>query len=58
MAVLPRVGEEPAMIPFLIALAIAFVAFWKVALRILAIVVIFLVISGTIMVIQDLHHMR
>lgn len=46
------------MIPFLIALAVACVAFWKVALRILAIVVIFLVISGTIMVIQDLHHMR
>ena len=46
------------MIPFLIALAVACVAFWKVALRILAIVVVFLVISGTIMVIQDLHHLR
>jgi len=46
------------MIPFLIALAVAFVAFWKVAVRILAIVIIFLVITGTIMVIQDLHHLR
>ena len=46
------------MIPFLIALAVACVAFWKVALRILAIAVIFLVIWGVIMVIQDLHHMR
>ena len=46
------------MILFLIALAVACVAFWKAALRILAIVIIFLVISGAIMVIQDLHHMR
>jgi hypothetical protein len=58
MAVLPRAGEEPAMIFLLIALAVACVAFWKVAVKILAIVVFFLVISGTIMVIQDLHHMR
>ena len=46
------------MIFLLIALAVACVAFWKVAVKILAIVVFFLVISGTIMVIQDLHHMR
>ncbi len=46
------------MIPFLIALAIAFVAFWKVAVRILAIVIIFLVITGAIMVIQDLYQMK
>jgi hypothetical protein len=58
MAVLSRAGEEPAMILFLIALAVACAAFWKVALKILAAVVIFLVISGAIMVIQDLHHMR
>jgi hypothetical protein len=58
MTVLARAGEEPAMIPFLIALAVACVAFWKVAVRILAIVVIFLVISGVILVIQDLHRMR
>jgi hypothetical protein len=58
MIVVSRAGEEPAMIPFLIALAVACVAFWKLAVRILAIVVIFLVISGVIMVIQDLHHMR
>ena len=58
MAVLSRTDEESAMILFLIALAVACVAFWKAALRILAIVIIFLVISGAIMVIQDLHHMR
>jgi hypothetical protein len=46
------------MIPFLIALAVACVAFWKVALKILVIVVIFLIITGTIMVIQDLHQAR
>jgi len=46
------------MSPFLIALAVACVAFWKVALKILGIVVIFLIITGTIMVIQDLHHAR
>ena len=52
------VVEEPRMIPFLIALAVACVAFWKVAARILVIVVMFLIVSGVIMVIQDLHHMR
>ena len=57
MTVASRAGEEPTMIFFLIALAVACVAFWKVAVRILAIVVIFLVISGVVMVIQDLHHM-
>ncbi len=46
------------MILFLIALAVACAAFWKLALRLLAAVVVFLVISGAIMVIQDLHHMR
>lgn len=46
------------MIPFLIALAVACVAFSRMALKILAIVVIFLVISGAITIIQDLHHVR
>jgi len=46
------------MFPFLIALAVACVAFWKLAVRILAIVVIFLVVSGVIVVIQDLHRMK
>jgi hypothetical protein len=58
MAVLPRAGEEPAMILFLIAVAVACAAFWKVAAKLLAAVVIFLVISGAIVVIQDLQHMR
>jgi fucose permease len=58
MAVLSRAGEEPAMILLLIAIAVACAAFWKAAVRILVAVVIFLIISGTITVIQDLHHMR
>jgi predicted MarR family transcription regulator len=58
MAVLSRAGEEPVMIPFLVALAVACAAFWKAAVRILAAVVIFLVISGTVTVIQALHHLR
>ncbi len=39
---------------FVIVLAVACVVFWRVALRILAIV---LLVSGVILVIQDLHHM-
>lgn len=46
------------MFPFLIAIAVACVAFWKLAVRVLAIAVIFLVVSGVIVVIQDLHRMR
>ena len=46
------------MILLLIAIAVACAAFWKAAVRILVAVVIFLIISGTITVIQDLHHMR
>lgn len=46
------------MFPFLIALAVACVAFWKLAVRVLAIAVIFLVVSGVIVVMQDLHRMR
>ena len=46
------------MLPFYIALAIACAAFWRVALKILVAVAIFLVVSGVVMVIQDLHHLR
>lgn len=46
------------MLPFFVALAIACVAFWRVALKILVAVAIFLVVSGVVMVIQDLHHLR
>ena len=45
------------MIPLLIALAVACVAFWKVAVKILAIVALFLLVSGVVMFIQDMHHM-
>jgi len=44
------------MIPLLIGLFIACVAFWKVAWKILAAVALFLLVSGAVMVIQDLHH--
>jgi hypothetical protein len=46
------------MTPFFIALAIACVAFWRAALRILAILAVFLVVSGAVMVIQDMHHIK
>jgi len=46
------------MILFLIALAVAFVAFWRVAIKIVAVVALFLVVSGVVMVIQDMHHLR
>lgn len=43
------------MLFFFIALAIACALFWRVALRILAIVALFLLASGAAMLIQDLH---
>jgi Na+/glutamate symporter len=46
------------MLPFFIALAVASVAFWRVALKILVAVAMFLVVSGVVMIIQDLHHLR
>ena len=46
------------MLPLYIALAVACVAFWKVAWKILAAAALFLFVSGVIMVIQDLHHLR
>ena len=42
---------------FVIALAVACVVFWRVVLKILAIVAVVLLVSGVILVIQDLHHM-
>jgi hypothetical protein len=46
------------MIPLFIALAVACIAFWKVAVKLLAAAAIFLVVSGVVMVIQDMHHLR
>jgi hypothetical protein len=46
------------MTPLLIALAIACVAFWRAALKILAIVAVFLIVSGIVLVIQDMHHIK
>jgi hypothetical protein len=58
MTVPPRAGEETKMIPLFIALAVACVAFWRVAVKILAAVALFLLVSGVVMVIQDMHHIR
>ena len=49
-------GEELEMIPLIIALAIACVTFWRLAVKLLVIAAVFLLISGIILVIQDLHH--
>ena len=46
------------MIPFFIALAVACVAFWRVAIKLLAIVALFLLVTGVVMVVQDMHHFR
>lgn len=46
------------MIPLLITLAIACMAFWRVALKILAITAVFLLACGIIYVIQYLHHIK
>ena len=46
------------MIPLFIALVVACIAFWKVAVKILVIVGLFLLVSGVFMVIQDMHHIR
>jgi Protein of unknown function (DUF1676) len=51
-------GEDRKMTPLLIALAIACVAFWRAALKILAIVAVFLIVSGIALVIQDMHHIK
>jgi hypothetical protein len=49
-------SEEPKMTPLMIALAIACVVFWRLAVKILAIVAVFLLITGTAVVIQYLYH--
>ena len=46
------------MIPLFIALVVACVAFWRVAAKILAAIALFLLVSGIVMVIQDMHHIR
>jgi hypothetical protein len=46
------------MIPFFIALAVACVAFWRVAIKMMAVVALFLLVSGVVMVVQDMHHLR
>ena len=51
-------GEEPEMIPLLITLAVAFVALWRVALKILATAAVFLLVCGIIQVIQYMHHIK
>jgi hypothetical protein len=56
VAVSARTGEEPAMIPLLIAFAVACWAFWRVAWKILAFAAIVMFVSGLVMVVQDLHH--
>ena len=45
------------MLPLLIAIAVACIAFWKVAWKLLAIAVIFMLVMGVVMVVQYLHHM-
>jgi len=46
------------MIPLFIALAVACLAFWKVAVKILAAVALFLIVSGVVLVIQDMQHIK
>ena len=46
------------MLALFFALAVACLAFWRAALKILAAVALFLLVSGTVMVIQDMHHIR
>ena len=45
------------MLPLLIAIAVACIAFWKVAWKLLAITVIFVLVMGVVMIAQYLHHM-
>ena len=46
------------MIPLFIALAVACLAFWEVAVKVLAAVALFLIVSGVVMVIQDMQHIK
>lgn len=46
------------MTPFFIALAVASVAFWRAAIKILAVVALFLLASGMVTVVHYMHHIR
>lgn len=46
------------MTPFFIALAVASVAFWRAAVKILAVVALFLLASGMVTVVHYMHHIR
>jgi hypothetical protein len=46
------------MLSLFIALAVACVAFWRVAIKILAAAALFLLVSGVVLVVQDMHHLR
>jgi len=46
------------MIPFFIALAVASVAFWRAAIKIMAAAALFLIAAGVVMVVQYMHHIR
>ncbi|MDQ2815979.1 MAG: hypothetical protein M3Z75_30100 [Actinomycetota bacterium] len=46
------------MLSLFIALAVACVAFWRVAIKVLAAAALFLIVSGVVLVIQDMHHLR
>jgi predicted MarR family transcription regulator len=45
------------MTPFFIALAVASVAFWRAAVKILAAVALFLLASGVVTVVHYMHHL-
>ena len=48
------------MISYLIyiALGVICVAFWRIVVKILVVLAIFLLITGIIVIIQDMHHLR
>jgi|GraSoiStandDraft_41_1057321.scaffolds.fasta_scaffold500314_1 hypothetical protein len=46
------------MTPFFIALAVASVAFWRAAIKILAAVALFLLASGVVTVVHYMHQLR
>jgi hypothetical protein len=45
------------MTPFFIALAVASLAFWRAAIKILAVVALFLLASGVVTVVHYMHHL-
>jgi hypothetical protein len=68
MLVIRRASEEGPMLvaqgglaglqsldPLILLCAIAAVLFWRIVLRILAIVLVVLLVSGVILIIQDMH---